>query len=150
MKYGLILFLLFTCFATASKSQVTAEQKVIIENQCRERLDVLMTMVERKHYEGFGKMMAYTGRDPNRALTDKLNLYDPHEKLFAELSLNELAHHLDRSALWHADNFRIIKGIENSMYIFDMEFTYIKGKTKKYKVTFVKIKDDILFCHAVK
>lgn len=150
MKYGIIFFLLFTFFATGTKAQHTAEQKVIIEHQCREKLDRLMSLVEKKHYEGFGKMMAYTGRDPNRAMQDKLNLWDPHEKLFAELSLNELAHHLDKSALWHADNFRIVKGLESDMYIFDMEFTYLKGKTKQYKMTFMKLKDDILFCHAEK
>ena len=150
MKYGLLFFLLFTCIAPVTKAQHTAEQKVIIEHQVRERLGELMKMVERKHYEGFGKMMAYTGRDPNRAMQDKLNLYDPHEKLFAELSLNQLAHHLDKSALWHADNFRIVQGLESEMYIFDMEFTYLKGKTKKYKVTFLKLEDEILFCHADK
>ena len=150
MKYSLIFILLIVGSFGLSKAQYTSEQKVIIEHNVRERLDQLMELVKRKHYQGFGKMMAYTGRDPNRAMQDKLNLYNPHEKLEAELALNELAHHLDKSALWHADNFRIVKALQNEMYIFDMEFTYIKGKTKKYKVTFMKLEDEILFCHADK
>jgi len=150
MKYPIILLLLFAIAAPMAKAQYTTEQKVIIENQVRTRLDEMMELVKRKHYEAFGKMMAYTGRDPNRAMQDRLNLYDPHEKLFSELTLNELGHHLKKSALWHADNFRIVKAMDTELYVFDMEFTYLKGKTKQYKITFMKLKDEILFCHAEK
>ncbi len=150
MKHGIIFFLLFSCFVLGTKAQYTAEQKVIIENQCRERLSQLMDLVERKHYEGFGKMMVYTGGDPDRDYQDKLNLSDPHEDVFAELSLNKLAHHLERSALWHADNFKIVKGVKGDVYILDIKFNYPNGKTKNYTMTFAKLRNDILFCHAKK
>jgi len=150
MSYRILIALLLLGLPFCAQAQFTTEQKTILEDKCRKELDQLMTLAEKRHYEGFGKMMAYTGRDPNRNLMDRLNLYDPHEKLFAETTLNEFHHHLSKSALWHADNFRIVKGMEGHLFIFDLEFTYKKGKTKQFKLTFVELKDDILFCRADK
>lgn len=139
--------LLFLIFSFALKAQYSNEQKVKIEETTNSKLKTLMNLVEKRHYNGFGKMMAYAGKDPNRNLKSRLNLSDPHEKLKSENTLNRIAHYLKKSALWHAQNFRIVKGFEADLYIWDLEFTLLNGKSKVVKMTFINLKGEYLFCH---
>lgn len=142
-------FSLLFCFLwifSSVPAQYTANQRQEIETVTSELVKKMMHLAEIRRYDTFAGKMIYTGRNPNRNLQDKVNFNDPHEKLGAINAANKMGHYLKKSALWHSKNFRIIEGFEKDLFRWDIEFTYLNGKTKTLQATFAKHKGEYLFC----
>lgn len=145
MLRTLIILMLFLGGQTAF-AQYTAEQREKIKEATMEDLNELMELANQRKYDAFARKMVYTGRNPNRNLQTKVNFQDPHEKLFVINSVNKIKHYLDKSALWHASNFRIIEGFDSDLFRWDVEYTLLKGKTRTFVATFALLKGEYLFC----
>ena len=146
---SLVMALFMVSFAFA-QTGVTADyaantKKEKLQAETKEALDKLMRFAEARNYDGFGKMMIYSGRDPNRTMRVKMNPRDAHEKLEIENTLNYVKHWLDKSALYHAKTFRVVKGLESDLYFWDVEFTTLKGKAKMFRVSFCELDRKLMF-----
>lgn len=109
-------------------------------------LERLLKYAAERKYDSFAKLMAYTGRDPNRNMRAVINPMDPHEKLEMENTCNYLHHWLTKSALQNPQNFRVVKGSAGDLVFWDSEFTLLNGKTKKFVFSFVELQGKYFFC----
>ena len=111
----------------------------------KEALDKVMRFAQQGNYDGFGKMMIYSGRDPNRTMQEKMNPNDSHERLEIENTLNYVRHWLNKSAFYHAKRYRKVTGMVGDLYFWDVEFTTLKGKMKMFRVVMATLGKDFLF-----
>jgi hypothetical protein len=125
--------------------RVAAEEKAKMEQAgSKDALDKIMRFAKVRNYDGFGKMMIYSGRDPNRTLRVKMNPNDSHELLEIENTLNFVHHWLSKSAFYHAKRYRKVKGMNGDLFFWDVEFTTLKGKLKMFKAVMSKLGDEYL------
>ncbi|MEM0997629.1 MAG: hypothetical protein AAGN35_11135 [Bacteroidota bacterium] len=129
--------------AAIAKS-ATDKQKREVEDS-KAALDRMMRFAKARNYDGFGKMMIYSGRDPNRTMRVKMNPKDAHEGLEIENTLNYVHHWLSKSAFYHAKRYRKVKGLSGDLFFWDVEFTTLKGKLKMFKAVMAKLGDEYLF-----
>lgn len=154
VKWSLLVMLLIggNMFAqgepTANYDPNTKREK--IEKETKEVLDKIMKYAEGYNYGAFGKLMVYSGKNPNRTMRTMMNPMDPHEKLEIENTLNFIHHWLDRSALYHAKEFKIVKGMKSDLYYWDVEFTSLKGKAKMFTVSFAELDGKYVFIRMIK
>ena len=120
----------------------TQQKKIMAETETE--LKKLIRMAENRNYGPFMKHLIYNGRDPQRNLRARLNPNDPHDQLYADNTLNRMRHFLEKAALWHNKNFRVVYGYEHDLFVWDLEFTTLKGKSKIHTVSFVKFKEEYL------
>jgi hypothetical protein len=108
-------------------------------------LDKVMRFAQQGNYDGFGKMMIYSGRDPNRTMREKVNPNDAYERLDIENTLNYMRHWLNKSAFYHAKRYRKVTGMSGDLYFWDVEFTTLKGKMKMFRVVMATMGSEYLF-----
>lgn len=123
--------------AQTSKEKAEAATKVAVEKVIKYGLN--------RNYESLGRMTVYAGREPNRALKTKINLMDSYEKLENENTCNLIHKVMEKTVIWNAVNFRMVKSLEDKFYYWDVEFTDEKMKTKVYSIMFVELNKEMLF-----
>lgn len=129
--------------AEIRNAQTEKERKA--KEGTKEALDKVMRFAQQGNYDGFGKMMIYSGRDPNRTMQEKMNPNDAHERLEIENTLNYMRHWLNKSAFYHAKRYRKVTGMAGDLYFWDVEFTTLKGKMKMFRVVMATLGKDFLF-----
>ncbi len=139
-----MLLLAFSAHFLSAQQTYTETQTAEIKEKTQDALGKVMKMVENRNYGPFLHACIYNGRDPLRNFRSRLNPNDPHDRLYAENLLNRLRHHLKKSALWHNKNFRVVYGYERDLFVWDLEFTSLKGKVKSYQISFIKFKNEYL------
>lgn len=142
----LAMLLMIGLASQAQDSLSVSAKNKHIEEQTHATLDKLMKYATERKYDSFSKLMAYTGRDPDRNMRSPINTRDPHEKLAMENTCNYLYHWITKSALYHAQNFRIVKGAAGDLIFWDTEFSLLNGKSKKFVMSFVEIQGKYYFC----
>jgi hypothetical protein len=146
----LTMALLVGLAAQAQDSLSVNARAKLVEEQTHTTLEKLMKYASERKYDSFAKLMAYSGRDPDRNMRSLINTRDPHEKLEMENTCNFISHWISKSALYHAQNFRIIKGAAGDLIFWDTEFSLLNGKTKKFVMSFVEIQGKYYFCSVEK
>jgi hypothetical protein len=115
------------------------------EEGTKETLDKVMRFAQQGNYDGFGKLMIYSGRDPNRTMRVKMNPNDAFERLEIENTLNYVRHWLSKSAFYHAKRYRKVASVTGDLYFWDVEFTTLNGKMKMFRVLMATLGDQYLF-----
>lgn len=139
-----ILFFFLFCGATVNAQVVlqaggdkipfdTAE--VRSEMALKTLLEIIETKSEPEYYK-VARMMVYSGPDGTRDLVDVMDYGDPFDRLQVENTSNLLRHWMDKSTIQVNKNFRVVPGWKHDLYIWDVEFTNQKGKTKIRKFIF--------------
>lgn len=139
--------------STETNSEVTEEDILYAKNDkakkvqeaTKEVLDKVMRFAQQSNYDGFGKLMIYSGRDPNRTMRVKMNPNDAHERLEIENSLNFIRHWLKKSALYHTTRYRKVTGLSGDLFYWEVEFTLLNGKSKKFIVVMSELNGKYLF-----
>ena len=130
--------------ASETRSSETEKNKRIQE-ETKLALDKVMRFAQQSNYDGFGKMMIYSGRDPNRTLRVKINPSNAHERLEIENSLNYIRHWLKKSALYHTTRYRKVTGMAGNLFFWEVEFTLLNGKSKQFIVVMSELEGKYLF-----
>jgi hypothetical protein len=144
-----LLLIATTVQAQADTVSLSVKNKRL-ETETHATLEKLMKYASERKYDSFGKLMAYTGRDADRNMRSPINPRDPHEKLAMENTCNYLSHWISKSALYHAENFRVMKGAAGDLIFWDAEFSLLNGKSKKFLMSFVEIQGKFYFCNVEK
>lgn len=147
-----IFICLVFLFSGLAQAQVryTPDQQAEIKTKTEALFNSLVELAQKRHYQGFASKMIYNGRDPNRNLQGKLNYADPFDRLTAENTLNFLRNDLQKSALWHTAEFKIVQGHERDLFIWSVEFTTLKGKIKTRRLFFANYKGQYLLARIEK
>jgi hypothetical protein len=146
-RLTLLVMLLMIGIASQAQDSLSANAKTkAVEEQSHAALDKVMKYATEKKYDSFAKVMAYTGRDPERNMRAVINTRDPHEKLAMENMCNYIFHWVSKSALYNAQNFRVIKGAAGDLIFWDAEFSLLNGKSKKFVMSFVEIQGKYFLC----
>lgn len=123
--------------AQTSKEKAEAATKLAVEK--------LIKYGQNRNYESLGRMTVYAGREPNRSLKTKINMMDSYERLENENTCNLIHKVMEKTVIWNAVNFRMVKSLEDKFYYWDVEFTDEKMKTKVYTIMFVELNSEMLF-----
>lgn len=123
--------------AVSKRDKSEAETKLMVEK--------VLGFAQARNYASMSRVTVYAGRDPNRTMRTKINMNDPHEKLECENNLNLMHHVLEKSVIWNATNFRMVKAVNDTYYYWNVEFTNDKMKTMVYQMLFVELKGEYLF-----
>lgn len=149
-KSLLSCLLLLVAFSVHGQVRYTADQQAEIKAQTENLFNELVELAQKRHYQGFAQHMIYNGRNPNRNLQAKINYNDPFDRLTAENTLNFLRNDLKKSALWHTANFKIVQGHERDLFIWQVEFTTLKGKIRERRLFFARYKGEYLLARIEK
>ena len=128
----------------AEKSGPTTKREKA-EAETKEMVQKVLDFAQKRNYASMSRITVYAGRDPNRTMQTKINMNDPHEKLECENNLNYMHHVLGKSVIWNATNFRMVKGVSDTYYYWNVEFTNEKMKTMVYQMLFVDLAGEYLF-----
>jgi hypothetical protein len=132
----------------ANEKPLTAKEKA--EASSKAAVEKVLKFAQVRNYEGLGKMTVYAGREPNRAMRSKLNLYDAYERVENENTCNLIHKILEQSVIWNPTNFKIVNSVNEKYYYWDVEFTDEKTKTKVYSMLFVELSGEMLFARIEK
>ena len=105
------------------------------EKALKSLLDIVQFKSEPEYYK-IAQMMVYSGPDGTRDLVDVMDYGDPFDRLQVENTSNLLRHWIDKSTIQVNKNFRVVPGWKHDLYIWDVEFTNQKGKTKTRRFIF--------------
>lgn len=139
------IFLFLAFCGVSSKAQVILQangDKIPFDTamvRSEKALKTLMEIIEIKEqpeYYKVARMMVYSGPDGTRDLVDVMDYGDPFDRLQVENTSNLLRHWIDKSTIQVFKNFRVIPGWKHDLYIWDVEFTNQRAKTKVRKFIF--------------